>query len=226
MPKDLILDNGRLVNATDFEAKANEIITSLQNTLFKDINEETATVHISTGWGEKSYKKSFTKGEILPFLNTSQVNAKLNELLRIYKPMSLVDAKTLQDDEYLDAFRYYMTIITFINKYIVFQPSKQTFCAFANITTSIYNDLIGDISYSQVFGSIEDYFIDSNFTSAQAGLIDSRTTLQKLQTKDAGHNLVKNPESLTVTQNYILDKQEVNKKCLQFEEMIKGTKKK
>ena len=112
--------------------------------------------------------------------------------------------------KFLFALKLYMHLISHINVYLAFLPSKQTFCSFANITSSIYNDLLQDVNYSAVFNSIVDYLVDANFTSSQAGIVDGKVTIAKLQTKDAGHNLIKSPESLVINNYNEIDKQQVN----------------
>ena len=57
---------------------------------------------------------------------------------------------------------------------------------------------------------------------AEAGLVDSKTTIAKLQTKNAGHNLVKNPESLTLIQNNnVVDEQKMDLLLSKFDGMTK-----
>lgn len=221
--KEIIIENERIINATDYEARCKEIIDSLNEAFFDAIDED-AYDRAETPEGETievKKNKKFSKYQILPELTPMQVSAKLNEMLRIYKPMSETDAKTLDDTEYLDALKWYMHLISHINKYLVFLPSKQTFCGFANITADVYNKMLQDQNFVQVFNSIEDYIVDSNFLGSKSGMVDSKTTLTQLQTKDAGHNLVRNPESITINQFNPIDKQRIQSQMLKFDSMIK-----
>ena len=43
---------------------------------------------------------------------------------------------------------------------------------------------------------MEDGFVQSNFAVAEAWLVDSKTTIDKLHTKDAGHSLRNTDESI------------------------------
>ena len=203
MPKDIIFDCDTIINATDWEAKSRDIIERLDKELFDFIDEDELYNFRYSKDGDllSKTKRQVKRGELKPTISPAQVTVKLNRYLRIYKPMTLEEAKTLDDSDYLDAYGYYLDIISHINQYVTFLGDKQSFSAFCNISTTVYNDLMTDAKYTQVFSSIEDGFVQSNFAVAEEGLVDSKTTIAKLQTKNAGHNLVKNPESLTIIQN-------------------------
>ena len=222
MASTIIIDDGEIISATDYEKKAEEIKNRLDEDLFLSIDED-KTYDISYDkFGNKiKRKRTIKRNEVLPILTPIQVNSKLNEYLRIYKPLSSTEAQSIDDKEYLDALKHYMGLISYINQYVVFLPSKQTFCSFANITTPIYNDLLASAKYEQVFSSIEDYLIDANFTSAQSGLVDSKTIQNRLQTRNAGHNLIKNVDSITFIQNNNCSREEIDSKLKMFENMTK-----
>lgn len=226
--RNINLDESELIKPTDFEAKFNAVFDELHRDLFAKVELAEAYENEDGDLysdGKKPKKRKFAKNEIAPLLTPVQVNSKLNELLRIYRPMNEAEAKEQPDFVFLSAFKWYMHLITEINRYLVFLPSKQSFCAFANITVAIYNELYGNPNFTQVFSSIEDYLVDSNYTSAQSGLTDSKTVLAKLGTKDAGHNLVKNPDSIgNITVNQI-DTRQVDLALEQFESMTKRSKK-
>ena len=217
MSKLILVDYDNSIDPMDYKAKVEYIVEVLEGEVFVNAVETSDKLE-ALAQGDEEEKPTqrkaikYSKNEIMPVLTPMQVNAKLNELLRIYKPMNLEQAKKVKDTEFLLALRWYMQLISHINTYLAFLPSKQTFCSFANITSSIYNDLLQDVNFSQVFNSIEDYLVDANFTSSQAGIVDSKTTIAKLQTKDAGHNLIKSPESIVVNNYNTIDKQQVNVK--------------
>lgn len=224
MSKLILTDYDNSIDPMDYKAKVKYIVDVLEMEIFANAVETSDKLEALTQSEEdekpmprKAFK--YSKNEIMPVLTPMQVNAKLNELLRIYKPMNLEQAKKVKDTEFLMALRWYMQLISHINTYLAFLPSKQTFCSFANITSSIYNDLLQDVNFSQVFNSIEDYLVDANFTSSQAGIVDSKVTIAKLQTKDAGHNLIKSPESITINNYNTVDKQQVNVQLERFNSM-------
>ena len=212
MKKDIIVEN--YIDPCDWESKSNYIIEQLNNTVFAGINEITSK-HIITTKSGATYEsqKRVNKDDIMPMITSMQVTSRLNRLLRIYRPMTLTEALELDDTEYLKAFGYYCDIISHINTFLVYVPDKQTFSAFVNITTDTYNELMTNIHYSQVFSSIEDSFIQSNYTASQTGLVDNKTTISKLQTKNAGHNLVQNEDnSVTVNIAQQLDVNAIEEK--------------
>lgn len=222
MPKEIIIENARIVNSTDWKSKSEYIIEQLNESLFKGLTEESSyNVKFDQFGNEIKTKKQIKKNEIMPIISPAQVSTKLNRLLRVYRPMTIADAMTIQDTEFLEAYGYYLDIISHINQYCTYIGSKQEFSSFCNITTDTYNELLTDPKYSQVFASIEDGFIQSNFSVAQAGLVDTKTTMAKLTTKNAGHSLVKSPESITIVNNTKVDKVLVNQQLDKFLGMTK-----
>lgn len=203
MAREIILDGNNIINATDWKAKSEDVIAKLNAELFDTIYDDDLYdfKYDKDGNLTSKTKRRLKKGEMKPTISPAQVTAKLNRYLRVYRPMDTEEAKTLDDTDYLEAYGYYLDIISHINKYVTFLGDKQSFSAFCNINTNVYNELLAEPRYAQVFSSIEDGFVQSNFAVAEAGLVDGRTTIAKLQTKNAGHNLVKNPESITLVQN-------------------------
>lgn len=220
--KEVILDGERVVNATDYKAKSEAIIAELHEQLFKDFTQENTTNEIMDKNGNlMQYKKKYSKNDIMPIIQPIKVTMLFNKLLRKYKPMTESEATTIEPEEYLEAFGYYSDIIAHINDYINFMPSKQTFSAFVNITSTTYNKLLTETRYAQVFGSIEDSMVDTNYYASQTGMVDSKTTLAKLETKDAGHNLVKSPDNFVFAPKVSFNTDEVEKKLKYFAGMTK-----
>lgn len=192
--KEIILDGDKVINATDWKTKSKDIIEKLNKQLFDKIEEEdTYDIKYSKEGVETSRtKKRVKKGEIMPLISATKVATLLNRLLRVYKPLTYKDALSIEPQEYLEANLYYLDIISHINDYIIFLPSKQSLSGFLSISVDTYNELLSNPAYSEVFKSFEDGFVDTNYMSAQSGVVDSRSTMTKLQTREAGHNLVKN----------------------------------
>lgn len=224
--KEIIFDGDKIINDTDYDTKADYIIDELNRRVFSRLDNYTEKVYnTSTGQYEDVKAdvtgKKFYKNQINPIISPTKITIELNALLRQFKPMTLSEAKTLNADDYLIAFNDYCRIISHISDFLMsYVPSKQTFCAFCNITSDIYNEMLVDPVYSQVFKSFEDAFVDSNFTMAQAGVLDKTVTLAKLQTRDAGHNLIKNPEIINLSVNNMVDKSQVREKLGKFTAMI------
>ena len=232
MSKIINLDeNGQYVAPTDYKAKYEELVERLNNDLFNDVVaklEEEAEEKKKQPKFNQPYDNStkYSKNELRPTLTPMMVTSRLNRYLRVFRPMNFEDAKAIDDMEYIEAFGYYCDLISYINDYLVYMPDKQTFCAFVNITTDIYNELLSDPLHAQVFKSFEDSFVQTNFSAAQAGIVDTKTTLAKLQTKDAGHNLIKSPDNITVNNYNSIDKAAINLKLDHFNSMVKGIERK
>lgn len=222
--KPIVIDkDGKTISPCDWKAKSEQLIEELGNSIFANLTEENSYDIKYNKFGEEigRTKKRIKKNELMPDISPAQVSTKLNRLLRIYRPMSLVEAKALDDTDYLEAYGYFLDVISYINEYCVFLADKQTFSSFCNITTDVYNELLGDPNYTQVFKGFEDDFVHSNFAVAQSGLVDSKTTITKLTAKEVGHNVVKNPESITYNFTNNVDKQQVLLALDKFDSMTK-----
>lgn len=222
--KPIVIDkDGEMIRPTDWQKKSEKLIEELGNSIFANLTEENSYDIKYNKFGEEigRTKKRIKKNELMPDISPAQVSTKLNRLLRIYRPMSLVEAKALDDTDYLEAYGYFLDVISYINEYCVFLADKQTFSSFCNITTDVYNELLADPNYTQVFKGFEDDFVHSNFAVAQSGLVDSKTTITKLTAKEVGHNVVKNPESITYNFTNNVDKQQVLLALDKFDSMTK-----
>lgn len=212
MPKQLILDGEKIINATDWEEKANHIIAKLDEELFDKLSEDDSyDIRYSKDGEELSRtKKRVRKGEIMPLISATKVATLLNRLLRVYKPLSYNEALSLEPEEYIEANLYYLDIISHINDFIIFLPSKQSLSAFLNISVETYNEMLLNPLYSEVFKSFEDGFVDTNYMSAQSGVVDSKSTMDKLTTKYAGHSLKKADETIVYNVTNKIDTSGIN----------------
>lgn len=201
-------ENGEMEEQFDYEQKANKIIEELRVSVFNFANIPTE----ETDDEEKPKKKSnkFYYNQIKPIITPNKVDTKLSQLLSVYRPLTEDEARKISDTDYLKGYYHYCEIILFINDYISFMPDKHTYCAFMNITTDIYNNFMLDSYYAQVFKSIDDKLVHSNFVASQSGMSDSKTILTKLQTKDAGYNLVRNAEAVLIAKDNKFDEQAYN----------------
>lgn len=220
MSKDVFFEDGDIINPIDYEQKYKDIIDELYNCLFAGLTTSKADKIVLDdngnviGGQKGTAGQTFAKNAIMQELQPAQVAIVLNRLLRKYRPFSLADARKLAPEDYLNAYEWFCRLMEDINKYIVFIPDKQTYSAFVNITDDVYNELLIDQTFGPTFKSIDNGFVSTNFVGAQAGIVDSKTTIAKLQTRDAGHNLVKNPEAITVNNFQAIDKQQI---AAQFE---------
>ncbi|MFQ8989160.1 MAG: hypothetical protein ACLR6T_10835, partial [Intestinibacter sp.] len=66
-------------------------------------------------------------------------------------------------------FKYYQEFILKVNEIQSYRPTKQDFCAFAGITTQVYNNWLksDDDERREIMQRVEDYITDIMLTEAQ-----------------------------------------------------------
>lgn len=122
----LIENETNVIMPTQYESKYQEIVERLDNELFGELNEENTTETRANG---QVVKKRANKNDILPYLSTMQVATKLNECLRVYRPLSLDEIKGFEPSDLLNGFNIFMKLVSYINKYITYVPNRQFLCS-------------------------------------------------------------------------------------------------
>ena len=115
-----------------------------------------------------------------------------------------------------------------INLYVIFNANKQLLCAFLEIDEDTYAEFLTDSKYDTVFKSIESSFIGGGFVASESGLSDTKAVINRLQTKGAGHNLIKNPDNITIINHNKLDDNSIQKRLDRIASVVglpMGTKK-
>ena len=119
----------------------------------------------------------------------------INEILR---PHNLIGQPLKYTAEQLQiVFDYYRQAIVAINKEVKYPPSKENFCAFADISTATYNNYLmsNDESLQELMLRIDDYIRENMLTSAQVGEIREITTMFRGKT---AHGLVEAQSPIVV----------------------------
>ena len=101
----------------------------------------------------------------------------INELLR---PHNLIGHPLKYTAEELNiVFDCYRKAMISINKQVKYPPSRENFCAFANISSSLYSRYLRstDENTQEVMMRIDDYIRENMLTSAQLREIDNVTTM-------------------------------------------------
>lgn len=82
-------------------------------------------------------------------------------------------------------FKYYQEFILKVNEIQSYRPTKQDFCAFAGITTQVYNNWLksDDDERREIMQRVEDYITDIMLTEAQNGGIKEITTMFRAKTE-------------------------------------------
>lgn len=223
MSRQIFIEDDTIIDPTDYKSKYEQVIEILNAELFNGLTEEnTKEVNIITG---TSKKIKASKNDVLPVLSPLHVSTRLNECLRVYRPLTLTEAKLLTQQDLLNALKYFMKLNSEINKFIAFIPDKPLFSIFCGFTTQVYNELMQDSVLSDILISADEYIISLNTTASQANLVDAKTTAFKLQANSIGHGVTRQVEQLTVVQNNYLDKKAVTEKLSRFQAMIGASKK-
>lgn len=112
----------------------------------------------------------------------------INELMR-GKNDSVRARRKYTSQEIAIIFDAYRKAMVEINKKWKYPPTKENFCSFANISTSLYNNYLqnGDEDTSEIMQQIDDYIRESMLTSAQVGELREITTMFRGKT---AHGLV------------------------------------
>lgn len=218
MGKHYIIDGDNIIEPTDYEGKYNEVVAKLDE-LFGDLTQENTT---QTNVYGTQFKVQFRKNEIMPKLSPMQVSTKLNECLRLYRPLSLAEVRQLAPDNLQNAFVWFMKLTSYINQYLTFVTDKQMFCAFLGTTVAVYNDLLAEPAYGEILGGVEDYLISLNFTASQSGLTDTKMTMAKLQTNSQGHGLTKQIDSIPNVTINVLNKGKIDESLAKFKALTRG----
>lgn len=97
------------------------------------------------------------------------------------------------EEETLQGFaNAFFDLLIFIREYVPeYVANKQTFCAFASISVSAFNQLqqsqSGEIV--AIIDNLNDSFLETNISAAQGGATNSAATFNRLRSRDVGHSL-------------------------------------
>jgi len=214
-----------VITPTDFKRKSEKIIKELKATVF-NLTEEDCEETCSTASGSTYKKKKQTrKNEIKPTLTPTMVNCKLDQLFIRFMPLTDEQLQTIEPDEFLQAYDYFMDIMLVVNSYILLTPTKPLFCGFVGISEYDYNNFLNDLVYERVFKFIDSRIVGCSQASAESGLVNSTAINTRLQTKDVGHGLVKNGEAIVFNQQNNLSIKEITSDLTRLEEIAGIAKK-
>lgn len=172
--------------------------------------------------GEKSiledYKKELPQkletrlNEIAEQLSTREEVQGLStiEIGELLRPHNVIGGGIKYTAEQLNiVFEYYRQAMIAINKKVKYPPTKENFCAFADISTASYNQLLmsNDEAKQEVMLRIDDYIRENMLTSAQVGEIREITTMFRGKT---AHGLVEASNPIIVEHHTETDMSKIN----------------
>lgn len=123
----------------------------------------------------------------------SKIKTKLNSLLRRYRTMPNIEALKMSDDEIFLICNEFIDLVCWLNETASYVPTKQDFCAYAQISVDCYNELLASGTDEQrlMMQNIESYLSDMQLDGAQGGVVKERSTEFRLTSKDFGHSIIK-----------------------------------
>lgn len=117
------------------------------------------------------------------------------EIFEILTRVNIVRKKTIEIDasQLHEAYKLFAELISNINKYIVFIPSIQTFCAFCNLSVRELNELADGVTddsvkMQDVIQQINNYFTTSLSYAGQLGF--ASPSLVSAMLKQDGQGLI------------------------------------
>ena len=116
------------------------------------------------------------------------------ELYRALAQFKTIDnsiANEATAEQIMRLFSDFLELVSWLNEFGTFIPSKQIFSAFSGISSTAYTYLMtdGDDEQKEAMFAIENFLIDMNMEAATNGIAKERTTEFRLRAKNAGHGV-------------------------------------
>ena len=116
------------------------------------------------------------------------------ELYRALAQFKSIDnsiANEATAEQIMRLFSDFLELVSWLNEFGTFIPSKQIFSAFSGISSTAYTYLMtdGDEEQKEAMFAIENFLIDMNMEAATNGIAKERTTEFRLRAKNAGHGV-------------------------------------
>lgn len=144
------------------------------------------------------------------------------ELYRALAQFKSIDnsiANEATAEQIMRLFSDFLELVSWLNEFGTFIPSKQIFSAFSGISTTAYTYLMtdGDDEQKEAMFAIENFLIDMNMEAATNGIAKERTTEFRLRAKNAGHGV----RTSTIADD-IIDKVDDVKSQAEYNRMLVG----
>ena len=131
--------------------------------------------------------KKVTMKTISPYT----MKCELYRALAQFKSIDNTIANEATAEQIMRLFSDFLELVSWLNEFGTFIPSKQIFSAFSGISTTAYTYLMtdGDEEQKEAMFAIENFLIDMNMEAATNGIAKERTTEFRLRAKNAGHGV-------------------------------------
>lgn len=126
--------------------------------------------------------------EISPFT----IKCELYKALAQFKTIDNTIANEATAEQIMRLFSDFLELVSWLNEYGTFIPSKQIFSAFSGISPTAYTYLMtdGDSEQKEAILAVENFLVDMNMEAASQGMAKERTTEFRMRARgSAGHGV-------------------------------------
>ncbi len=144
-------------------------------------------------WAE--YEKQVQKGMKKVNLRTVSPYTMKCELYKALAQFKTIDnsiANEATQEQIMRLFSDFLELVSWLNEYGTFIPSKQIFSAFSGISPTAYTYLMtdGDSEQKEAILAVENFLVDMNMEAASQGMAKERTTEFRMKARgSAGHGI-------------------------------------
>lgn len=143
----------------------------------------------------KEYEKQVEKGMKKVNLRTISPYTMKCELYRALAQFKTIDnsiANEATAEQIMRLFSDFLELVSWLNEFGTFIPSKQIFSAFSGISPTAYTYLMtdGDSEQKEAILAVENFLVDMNMEAASQGMAKERTTEFRMKARgSAGHGI-------------------------------------
>jgi hypothetical protein len=153
--------------------------------IFNDLNEKyLADYEYKTSRGAKKV--------VLQTISPYTMKCELYRALAQFKSIDNSIANEATAEQIMQLFSDFLELVSWLNEFGTFIPSKQLFSAFTGISSTAYTYLMtdGDSEQREAILAIENFLVDMNMEAATNGIAKEATTKFRLQARgSAGHGI-------------------------------------
>lgn len=132
------------------------------------------------------------KKATLKTISPYTMKCELYKALSQFKTIDNSIANNATADQIMQLFSDFLELVSWLNEFGTFIPSKQLFSAFTGISSTAYTYLMtdGDSEQREAILAVENFLVDMNMEAATNGIAKEATTKFRLQARgSAGHGV-------------------------------------
>lgn len=153
--------------------------------IFNDLNEKyLADYEYKTRRGAKKV--------VLQTISPYTMKCELYRALAQFKSIDNSIANEATAEQIMRLFSDFLELVSWLNEFGTFIPSKQLFSAFTGISSTAYTYLMtdGDSEQREAILAVENFIVDMNMEAASQGMAKERTTEFRMKARgSAGHGI-------------------------------------